>query len=76
MAATRLAACALYPPMLPAIADPTRFLLMFTSTKASVLVFKTCRKRTDKFNELNNQTFTFMNNASEGSVDNKMHSQF
>lgn len=45
MAATRLAACALYPPMLPAMAEPTRFLLMFTSTRASVVVFKTCSTR-------------------------------
>lgn len=43
MAATMFAAWALKPPMLPAIAEPTRFLLMFSSTRAPVLVFKTCR---------------------------------
>lgn len=42
MAATKFAACALYPPMLPAMAEPTKFLLMFTSTNASVVVFKIC----------------------------------
>lgn len=51
MAATRLAACALYPPMLPAMAEPTRFLQIFTSTRAAVVVFKTCSTGTD-INEL------------------------
>ena len=41
MALTTLAACALNPPTEPAMAEPTRFLLMFSSTKASTLVFNT-----------------------------------
>ena len=41
IALTIFAACALNPPTDPAIADPTRFLLMFRSTRASTLVFNT-----------------------------------
>ena len=41
MAVITLAACALNPPMLPAIDDPTRFLEMLRSTKAEVEVFST-----------------------------------
>ena len=40
-AATMLAAWALKPPIDPAMADPTRFLQMFTLTRASTLVFRT-----------------------------------
>lgn len=43
MAATMLAAWALKPPTLPAMAEPTKFLLMFSSTRAAVLLFNTCR---------------------------------
>lgn len=42
MAATMFAAWALKPPILPAIAEPTRFLLMFRSTRAAVLLFSIC----------------------------------
>lgn len=45
MAATMLAAWALNPPMLPAMAEPTRFLLMFSSTSSVVLLFNTCTHR-------------------------------
>ena len=41
IALTIFAACALNPPTDPAMADPTRFLLMFRSTRASTLVFST-----------------------------------
>lgn len=41
MAVMTFAACALNPPMLPAIDDPTRFLEMFRSTRAEVEVFST-----------------------------------
>ena len=41
IAVTILAACALKPPIEPAIADPTRFLLILTSIRASTDVFKT-----------------------------------
>lgn len=41
MAVKIFAACALNPPIEPAIADPTRFLDMFRSTIASTDVFKT-----------------------------------
>lgn len=41
IAVTTLAACALFPPILPAIADPIKFLLMFTSTNAVTVVFNT-----------------------------------
>ena len=44
MAATTLAAWAFCPPMLPASADPIKFLLMLTSTKASAVVFKVCEE--------------------------------
>lgn len=40
-AVTTLAACALFPPILPAIADPIKFLLMLTSTNAATVVFST-----------------------------------
>lgn len=40
MAVTRLAAWALKPPMLPATIDPTRFLLMFKSTRLATDVFR------------------------------------
>ena len=39
MAATILAACALYPPILPAIADPIRFLFIFRLTNDLTDVF-------------------------------------
>lgn len=39
MAATILAACALYPPTLPAMAEPIRFLFMFRFTRALTVVF-------------------------------------
>ena len=42
MAVTMLEAWALKPPMLPAMAEPTRFLLMLSSTRAGTEVFKTC----------------------------------
>lgn len=42
MAATMLAAWALKPPTLPAMAEPTRFLLTFSSTRAAALLFSTC----------------------------------
>jgi hypothetical protein len=41
MAVTMLLAWALNPPIDPAIAEPTKFLLIFKSTRASTLVFKT-----------------------------------
>jgi len=41
MAVTILEACALKPPILPAIADPIKFLAMLTSTRASTVVFST-----------------------------------
>ena len=41
MAVTIFIAWALKPPTEPAMADPIRFLLVFTSTKESTLVFKT-----------------------------------
>lgn len=41
IAVTTLAACALFPPILPAIADPIKFLLMLTSTNAVTVVFRT-----------------------------------
>lgn len=41
MAETIFAACALNPPMLPAIAEPSKFLVRFKSTKAFDVVFKT-----------------------------------
>lgn len=44
MAATMLAAWALNPPMLPAMAEPTRFLLMFSATRSAVLLFNTCTR--------------------------------
>lgn len=31
--------------MLPAMAEPTKFLLMFSSTRAAVLLFSTCRQQ-------------------------------
>lgn len=40
-AVTTLAAWALFPPILPAIADPIKFLLIFTSTNAVTEVFNT-----------------------------------
>ena len=40
-AATIFAACALKPPILPAIAEPTRFLVRFKSTNALADVFNT-----------------------------------
>lgn len=43
MAVTMFAACALNPPMDPAMADPTRFLLMLSSTNASTVVLSTCK---------------------------------
>ena len=43
-AVTILAACALNPPMAPATAEPTRFLLIFTSANADTLVFNTWKK--------------------------------
>ena len=41
IAVTILAACALKPPMLPATAEPMRFLVMFTSIRAWTEVFST-----------------------------------
>ena len=41
MAVMTLAACALKPPMLPAMDDPMRFLEMLRSTRAEVEVFST-----------------------------------
>lgn len=41
IAVTIFAACALNPPILPAIAEPTRFLLIFKSTNALTDVFNT-----------------------------------
>uniref|UniRef100_A0A6B0U4H7 Putative secreted protein n=1 Tax=Ixodes ricinus TaxID=34613 RepID=A0A6B0U4H7_IXORI len=41
MAVTMLAACALNPPTLPAMAEPIKFFVMFTSTKAWVFVLRT-----------------------------------
>ena len=38
MAVTVLAACALKPPMLPAMAEPIKFLLMLRSTRAATVV--------------------------------------
>jgi hypothetical protein len=40
MAVTMFAACALKPPMLPATAEPTRFLEIFTSTRACTVVLR------------------------------------
>lgn len=40
-AVTMLAACALNPPIAPATAEPTRFLLMLSSANADTLVFRT-----------------------------------
>lgn len=34
-----LAACALFPPMEPAREEPTKFLVIFASTKAATVVF-------------------------------------
>lgn len=41
MAVTMFAACALKPPMLPATAEPIRFLEIFTSTRACTVVLRT-----------------------------------
>ena len=41
MAVTMLAACALKPPMLPAMAEPTKFLLRLRSISAFTDVFST-----------------------------------
>lgn len=41
IAVTMFAAWALFPPILPAIADPIRFLLMLTSTNDATVVFNT-----------------------------------
>jgi hypothetical protein len=41
IAATMFAACALKPPIVPAIAEPTRFFVRFKSTSALGDVFKT-----------------------------------
>jgi hypothetical protein len=40
MAVTMFAACALKPPMLPATAEPIRFLEIFTSTRACTVVLR------------------------------------
>ena len=40
MAVTVFAACALNPPMLPAMADPIRFLAMLSSTRAVTVVLR------------------------------------
>jgi len=59
-AVTMLAACALNPPMAPAMAEPTKFLLTLSSVSAGTVVFKTWCKENNKSENCNTQVYKLL----------------
>ena len=59
-AVTMLAACALNPPMAPAMAEPTKFLLTLSSVSAGTVVFKTWCKQNNKSENCTTQVYKLL----------------
>lgn len=59
-AVTMLAACALNPPMAPAMAEPTKFLLTLSSVSAGTVVFKIWCKQNNKSENCTTQVYKLL----------------